>query len=308
MISIHAPAWGATRAVDQRFAAAAISIHAPAWGATSNGGSRWSGRRYFNSRPRVGGDSPISGILYSPLISIHAPAWGATRPGAGPFSPRPGFQFTPPRGGRPRTPRRRLTPPNFNSRPRVGGDKLPWPRSVGHPHFNSRPRVGGDEILPLAIPDEPISIHAPAWGATACLEKGPETHLFQFTPPRGGRPYVGLISKGATRISIHAPAWGATRTTTIDFVNPLISIHAPAWGGDGVPISVPDIGNNISIHAPAWGATWMISQSTPICINFNSRPRVGGDTETITITTADHEFQFTPPRGGRPIGWVTTRE
>ena len=31
-VSIHAPAWGATRRLDQRFDK--VSIHAPAWGAT----------------------------------------------------------------------------------------------------------------------------------------------------------------------------------------------------------------------------------------------------------------------------------
>ena len=34
-ISIHAPAWGATRAPGQASERGLISIHAPAWGATS---------------------------------------------------------------------------------------------------------------------------------------------------------------------------------------------------------------------------------------------------------------------------------
>ena len=56
VISIHAPAWGATRAVCAYPHGCYISIHAPAWGATNN---------------EVGTIEPIK-------ISIHAPAWGAT--------------------------------------------------------------------------------------------------------------------------------------------------------------------------------------------------------------------------------------
>ena len=34
IVSIHAPAWGATAAGEAAGAAAGVSIHAPAWGAT----------------------------------------------------------------------------------------------------------------------------------------------------------------------------------------------------------------------------------------------------------------------------------
>ena len=55
-----------------------ISIHAPAWGATRPG---WQAAHaaYFNSRPRVGGDLRNSlASVTAERISIHAPAWGAT--------------------------------------------------------------------------------------------------------------------------------------------------------------------------------------------------------------------------------------
>ena len=56
IVSIHAPAWGATtNAIDMR-AVVAVSIHAPAWGATSA--------------------APTYEL--SLYVSIHAPAWGAT--------------------------------------------------------------------------------------------------------------------------------------------------------------------------------------------------------------------------------------
>jgi hypothetical protein len=77
------------------------------------------------------------------------------------------FQSTPPRGGRlARVPLLRLVC-GFNPRPRVGGDRA----TIG-----SGANTGK------------VSIHAPAWGATA--------DVIHFC--------------GAAHVSIHAPAWGAT--------------------------------------------------------------------------------------------------
>ena len=84
--------------------------------------------------------------------------------------------------------------------------------------FNSRPRVGGDGGNQRGPDQLAISIHAPAWGATVPGRDGEEAQdisihapawgatagklttenwnqLFQFTPPRGGRP------TGGTRIA-----------------------------------------------------------------------------------------------------------
>ena len=57
-----------------------------------------------------------------------------------------------------------------------------------------------------------VSIHAPAWGATA--------------------PRYTVIP--ADRVSIHAPAWGATRGDDFGGGVVLVSIHAPAWGATSV--------------------------------------------------------------------------
>ncbi len=65
-VSIHAPAWGATRPHLQGDHRRRVSIHAPAWGATSDRGC---------GEERTG-------------VSIHAPAWGATP------SPCPGSRQT----------------------------------------------------------------------------------------------------------------------------------------------------------------------------------------------------------------------
>ena len=56
LVSIHAPAWGATITSPKFIGTSDVSIHAPAWGATAGEDE---------------GDLPIT-------VSIHAPAWGAT--------------------------------------------------------------------------------------------------------------------------------------------------------------------------------------------------------------------------------------
>ncbi len=59
LVSIHAPAWGATDILDRCADVWEVSIHAPAWGATAT----------------------RSALNHSCIVSIHAPAWGATSQG-----------------------------------------------------------------------------------------------------------------------------------------------------------------------------------------------------------------------------------
>ena len=99
-VSIHAPAWGATRQNvlfdwDKR-----VSIHAPAWGATL--------------------PSPYDGTYHR--VSIHAPAWGATPTFPSVFVENSGFN---PRArvGRDSEPKIRPSASrSFNPRARVGRD------------------------------------------------------------------------------------------------------------------------------------------------------------------------------------------
>ena len=144
LVSIHAPAWGATLCFVYLLMFAAVSIHAPAWGATR---------------------CPCS--AHHPFcVSIHAPAWGATvrldpdapgealfqstpprggRPwGTTCFSSKRRFQSTPPRGGRRSTERRPgWCPPGFNPRPRVGGDPMRTILRMDSRLFQSTPPRGG---------------------------------------------------------------------------------------------------------------------------------------------------------------------
>ena len=128
LVSIHAPARGATGSLCPLSNAAPVSIHAPARGATF----------HVAAQQRIH------------IVSIHAPARGATssrilqcgcvRSSA--------FQSTPPHGGRPPVARvlQGRQSGGFNPRPRTGGD----------PFRTTWPRTGRNEV----------SIHAPARGAT----------------------------------------------------------------------------------------------------------------------------------------------
>jgi len=56
MVSIHAPAWGATWGLFEIVNGGEVSIHAPAWGATVCATYILSTRHCFNPRARVGRD------------------------------------------------------------------------------------------------------------------------------------------------------------------------------------------------------------------------------------------------------------
>ena len=142
----------------------------------------------FNSRSRVGSD--VNAIMEGPAfdvsihapawgatslhrfaflfvtVSIHAPAWGATQVRAAWRVPE-AFQFTLPRGER-----------HIFA---IVGVKILC--------FNSRSRVGSDKSKCLVLPKISVSIHAPAWGATYGAGTFRQSPAFQFTLPRGERPW-----------------------------------------------------------------------------------------------------------------------
>ena len=145
-----------------------VSIHAPAWGATTRGMFPIVSFGFQSTHPRgVRRIRPSDARLQLP-VSIHAPAWGATKatsansPRPFCFNPRtrvgcdpaalaasvwaPLFQSTHPRGvRRPARQCRRAGCRCFNPRTRVGCDMVavapsPSPKTS----FNPRTRVGCD--------------------------------------------------------------------------------------------------------------------------------------------------------------------
>ncbi len=130
VVSIHAPAWGATGHRSRGARGAEFQSTPPRGGRPRMRTGRLAGQSLgFNPRPRVGGDA-------------------SDRPDR---ADRQGFQSTPPRGGRRRDGCRRYVPERFQSTPPRGGRPSAIASLVGAARcFNPRPRVGGDPA-PLSV-------------------------------------------------------------------------------------------------------------------------------------------------------------
>ena len=122
-VSIHAPAWGATRHPVKDPVGIRVSIHAPAWGATAGrhiGGVHEV--KFQSTHPRGVRPLcfPVTGCTED--VSIHAPAWGATSVHAC-VRRRYRVSIHAPAWGATWRPVRQLPQPvSFNPRTRVGCD------------------------------------------------------------------------------------------------------------------------------------------------------------------------------------------
>ena len=148
MISIHAPAKGATKKNLLILSAFQISIHAPAKGATVQKNHCYVVTLFQSTLPRRERHGTAIFILNVSRISIHAPAKGATQ-----FSPLwlnlQLFQSTLPR-------RERRWDSNFYFK--------------CFTYFNPRSREGSDIPITASNRAQVISIHAPAKGATIIFD------------------------------------------------------------------------------------------------------------------------------------------
>ncbi len=170
----------------------AISIHAPAWGATWSGSTWWLLMAFQSTHPR--GVRQKHCRRTSDRIQFQSTHPRGVRPRApaytGPslhFNPRTrvgcdpamavcvsmacGFQSTHPRGVRRRKNMSNPVIYNFNPRTRVGCDGRQSPPAAPPHYFNPRTRVGCDPVIFCIPVVHGISIHAPAWGATANIHK-----------------------------------------------------------------------------------------------------------------------------------------
>ena len=193
MISIHAPARGAT---PQHFAVHSlfeISIHAPARGATRNGDRETNASGNFNPRSREGSDKNAGGHV---LAELH-------------FNPRSRegsdfYWFTIIQHMY-----------NFNPRSREGSDAL---------HFVLRHMIHISIHAPARGATGLFTWNANSLAFQSTLPRGERpvflpadfAHVrFQSTLPRGERHRLTIIQHTPFRISIHAPARGATGMTRL---------------------------------------------------------------------------------------------
>ena len=234
-----------------------VSIHAPAWGATRRPALHIGYRVEFQStHPRgVRRSGAIMGTKTS-VVSIHAPAWGAT--GARP----PGIRWMPCFNPRTRVGCDSssffliISRACFNPRTRVGCDlppELPGEKVAG---FNPRTRVGCDSERSNHGPHLRCFNPRTRVGCDECKRQfSVVPKMFQSTHPRGVRPKATQRERAEKEVSIHAPAWGATRLVRCSAISAAVSIHAPAWGATWNYTNAVHEHFLVSIHAPAWGAT-----------------------------------------------------
>ena len=209
-------------------------------------------RAGFNSRARKRRDPNMILDGWFELVSIHAPARGATlRRRRRVMSVR--FQFTRPQEAR----HTRRSPPPRTQR------------------FNSRARKRRDQYLQGDTTPSPVSIHAPARGATGIVVKLTMLGGVSIHAPARGATICTVAEVPVADVSIHAPARGATAKQAALLGSEVVSIHAPARGATARPAAaIPPGGFNsrarkrrdmeihkvgrdlrVSIHAPARGAT-----------------------------------------------------
>ncbi len=142
-----------------------VSIHAPARGATPSGHQRARAPWSFNPRARTGRDDPAQAFGRRQKVSIHAPARGATK-SVYAHEPSLVFQSTRPHGAR-RSGAPWASPHRFQSTRPHGARQLEMDALDLASEFQStRPhgaRLPG-HWLGMHLPA--VSIHAPARGAT----------------------------------------------------------------------------------------------------------------------------------------------
>ena len=232
-----------------------VSIHAPARGATTRSSSVSPSHRSFNPRPCARGDS----FRGAHMTCINQ------------------FQSTPLREGRLWDCATGAVDLEFQSTPlREGRRNRASNLRQSVTSFNPRPCARGDRGRPADLAASPVSIHAPARGATHerrivfC-----RTILFQSTPLREGRRRERERAPSPQLVSIHAPARGATSPEREVGLDAHVSIHAPA----------------ATRRTPA-GSGW--------CGSFNPRPCARGDPAGCHVGEGLKMFQSTPLREGRP--------
>ena len=228
IVSIHAPARGATGLACPASPCEQVSIHAPARGATITPARVRALLGTFQSTPPRAGR--LSGHAHGRVVarvSIHAPARGATYVARAMCDAIVVSIHAPARGA-------------TSARRPVHA----WPLC-----FNPRPRAGGDDWSDGEAERIMVSIHAPARGATRPSVARPLRQCFNPRPRAGGDP-ASFLTVTYPAVSIHAPARGATwaEVVAVGRDDP-VSIHAPARGATALGASV--------------GAPYSLFQSTP---------------------------------------------
>ncbi len=167
------------------------------------------------------------------------------------------------------------------------------------------PHRGHQARIPFHLVRLPVSIHAPAQGASSTVQSLAKSPIVSIhAPAQGASGYeFNMIQYG--KVSIHAPAQGASNfhkgffaLSKFQFTPPhrghlyprkLISLwvkfqFTPPHRGHPAIISLLPSGKKVSIHAPAQGASKHEAPFPAPRTRFNSRPRTGGIDKNRQIT------------------------
>ena len=165
----------------------AISIHAPARGATAFCQNTTFLEKYFNPRSRTGSDGIWNGIkgAFKPFQST-LPHGERLIKGMN-WLIRGLFQSTLPHGERLLSYSEGIDIYIFQSTLPHGERQRNSSHHLRGGNFNPRSRTGSDFVHQALVAAAPISIHAPARGATSLSGSASVSELFQSTLPHGER-------------------------------------------------------------------------------------------------------------------------
>ena len=196
----------------------------------------------------------------------------------------------------------------------------PCARTRGTRSFNSRSRMGSDEAAITPAHRGGVSIHAPAWGATAAPSHDAPPRKFQFTLPHGERPRAWVeaggrlafqftLPHGERRISRCSSSWSRCFNSRSRMGSDCA--RRCRWPSRRGFNSRSRMGSDRQGQGQGQGARRFNSRSRmgsdrghPPRLNrgnrFNSRSRMGSDRHPQRPAASHRPFQFTLPHGERP--------
>ncbi len=291
IVSIHAPAWGATKSRPAAGGKRCVSIHAPAWGATRR--RVWTLRlmlEFQSTRPRGARLHRCILTFNIPKVSIHAPAWGATQT-VWPSGDKILVSIHAPAWG--------ATSANLDfARQQFVSIHAPaWGATL-----SQRIRQGVKKVFQSTRP------RGARRRCTSTMDSG---RLFQSTRPRGARPIledrriqvlsfnprarVGRDYKANSDSSL-AGGFNPRARVGRDCLLTASKIFGTLFQSTRPRGARPDelTGDTryacVSIHAPAWGATQLACYCHGRHRRFNPRARVGRDPRKHQIIFASPGF------------------
>ena len=293
LVSIHAPARGATETIGADEAWAEVSIHAPARGATEAIAYRRRMSWFQSTRPHGARRSFRVDLGHPGEVSIHAPARGATSRIRKRIL-RQMFQSTRPHGARPASAARQPPERCFNPRARTGRDRARSSTTTTSGCFNPRARTGRDTADPApSSPYQEFQSTRPHGARPPGMVQGATAGVFQSTRPHGARLACLTHVTSHGLVSIHAPARGATRGVPSSRVSEWFQSTRPhgarhrslrrtwmrrssfnprARTGRDISTRKGLGGALVSIHAPARGATALVIVGIALVMFQSTRP------------------------------------